>query len=155
MIHTPSEEAETFQFRATNNVDDDVVPVFVESETNSDGFPVKQNNSVSLSQNFQGYDASEIFVGNPFLPRYKVGKEIYKAGKRGNETIGSGLDLDPSAVHTKPLSEDIFKVWDLGVSAEEDELFTQLNKALSETVFQSTPPSLMIWDMEGLGRFPR
>ncbi|KAJ0076497.1 hypothetical protein Patl1_36556 [Pistacia atlantica] len=131
MIHTPSKEAETAKFPVTND-NDGVVPILVDSETNSDSCPIKQNNGISLSPVFQGDDATETFVGDPFLPSYKEGKEIYKDGKRESETIGSGLDLDPSAVELEPLSEDIFKVWDLGVSAEEEELFTQLNKALSE-----------------------
>ncbi|XP_031271711.1 uncharacterized protein LOC116130101 [Pistacia vera] len=137
MIHTPSKEAETAKFPVTND-NDGVVPILVDSETNSDSYPIKQNNGISLSPVFQGDDATETFVGDPFLPSYKEGREIYKDGKRESETIGSGLDLDPSAVELEPLSEDIFKVWDLGVSAEEEELFTQLNKALSENTFQST-----------------
>lgn len=138
MIHTPSKVAETAQFPVLND-DDGVVPILVESETNSDSYPINQDNGISVSQNFPGDDVTETFVGDPFLPSYTEGKEIYKDDQKDSETIGSGHDLDPSAVELEPLPEDIFKVWDLGVSAKEEELFTQLNNTLSETSFQFTP----------------
>lgn len=55
--------------------------------------------------------------------------------------VGPGLDMGFTASDTEPSTEDVFKVWDLGIPDEEDELIKQLNKALAENPAQSTPSS--------------
>lgn len=49
------------------------------------------------------------------------------------ENSDSGLNLSLTTNEMEPLSEDLFKVWDLGILDEEDEFSTELSKALSET----------------------
>ncbi|KAJ6692780.1 hypothetical protein OIU79_014506 [Salix purpurea] len=72
----------------------------------------------------------------PFSPNYKEDDDF-----KMSPPVGSGLDLSFSGYDTEPSTEDIFKVWDLDIPDEEDELVKQLNKALSENPAQSTPPS--------------
>ncbi|KAJ6365219.1 hypothetical protein OIU76_030065 [Salix suchowensis] len=55
--------------------------------------------------------------------------------------VGPGLDMGFTASDTEPSTEDVFKVWDLGIPDEEDELIKQLNKVLAENPAQSTPSS--------------
>ncbi|XP_057966120.1 uncharacterized protein LOC131156440 isoform X2 [Malania oleifera] len=72
---------------------------------------------------------------NPFLPNYKDKvPEIDNADQ--------GLDFDFPAYEVEPSSENIFKVWDLGIPEEEVELLVQLKKALPENGFQSIPWTL-------------
>ncbi|KAK2978286.1 hypothetical protein RJ640_017137 [Escallonia rubra] len=71
---------------------------------------------------------------NVFLPTYREDQR---------ETEGSDAEGDwgfQSSV-VEPSTEDIFKVWDLKIPAEEDELFEQLKKAFSESHSQPTPPT--------------
>ena len=46
-----------------------------------------------------------------------------------------------TASDIEPSTEDVFKVWDLGIPDEEDELIKLLSKALAENHAQSTPSS--------------
>ena len=55
--------------------------------------------------------------------------------------VGPGLVMGFTASDIEPSTEDVFKVWDLGIPDEEDELIKQLNKALTENPAQSTPSS--------------
>lgn len=170
-MYHPGKEAETAE---SGKNDDDVVPIIVESKTNNDSHPVNQKAGISFSKLFEvddtesetkndshsinqktGIPFSELFEvndtvetsdGDPFLP-------TYKEGERGSVSPDLGLDLDPFAVEIEPLSDDIFKVWDLGVPDEEDELITQLKKALAETSSASMPSTIDdsgTWEDESL-----
>lgn len=102
--------------------DDDFVPINKETETNNDG-----------SQLFQG-DLSETSLRDAFLPHYKEDDD-----QRMSKPVDSGFEMGFPAYEMEPSTEDIFKVWDLGIPSEEDELVKQLNNALSESSIQSMP----------------
>ncbi|PON99897.1 hypothetical protein TorRG33x02_043150 [Trema orientale] len=93
-----------------------------EAESSSDKSPIKEVNDLQ----------SLAFVGNPFLPSYIEGL---------NETQTDGLETDPgsSVGEIEPLAGDIFRVWDLSIPAEENELDKQLNKILEENDPESKP----------------
>lgn len=129
-MHRPDEEA-TAQSQKN---DHDVVPANEESETNNDSYPTNKRTGIPVSKLFEGVDTIDSFKGNPFLPTYKEGES-----ESVGEAIALGADLNSLAFETEPLSERIFKVWDLGVPDEEDELITQLNKALAGTSSWSGP----------------
>ena len=69
-------------------------------------------------------EPSLAYQGNPFLP-------TYSEDLKQSETIDSGLNLNSSVSDMVHSSEDIFKIWDLGIPPEEGELVKQLNKALA------------------------
>ncbi|KAB2603237.1 hypothetical protein D8674_004242 [Pyrus ussuriensis x Pyrus communis] len=75
---------------------------------------------------------SSTFTGNPFLPGYKD-------DPRMTENPELGADISSSLSEMEPSTKDIFRVWDLDVPAEEDDLVKQLNKALEESLPQSVP----------------
>lgn len=116
------EEAETAQF--PGRTDDEHVLINEEAEKGDD-LPIKLKNSTLQSLTFEG---------NPFLP-------TYNEGLKESENIESGLDLGTSAYEVEPSTEDIFRVWDLDIPVEEDELVKQLNNALTENSFDSLPSS--------------
>lgn len=124
-MHRPDEEAETAQSQKN---DHDVVTAKEESETNNDIYPTNKKTAIPVSKLFESVDTIDSFKGNPFLPSYKEGES-----ESVNEAIALGADLNSLLIETEPSSERIFKVWDLGVPDEEDELITQLNKALAGT----------------------
>ncbi|KAM1763643.1 hypothetical protein ACFX11_002966 [Malus domestica] len=72
---------------------------------------------------------SSTFTGNPFLPGYKD-------DPRMTENPELGADISSSLSEMEPSTKDIFRVWDLDVPAEEDDLVKQLNKALEESLPQ-------------------
>ena len=73
-------------------------------------------------------------LGNPFLPNYsEYMKDI--------ESPVPGLDLDFPAFVTDPSGNDIFRVWNLDIPVEEDELITQLNWAFAQSSFVPMPSS--------------
>lgn len=97
--------------------------------------PIKEE-AESSNGNFQTKDIDDLqslaFVGNPFLPSYTN-------GLKETQTIKSGSDLSLSVDEIEPSSKDIFRVWDLDIPAEENELDKQLNKILEESDLQSEP----------------
>lgn len=105
--------------------EDGSIQINKEIETSSDDFPIKEQSGNSLSQHFQ--ELSETSLGNAFLPNYE---EEYL---RMSESIDSGLDVGSSTDEIEPSTENIFRIWDLSIPSEEDELVKQLNKALSES----------------------
>ncbi|OAY52443.1 uncharacterized protein LOC110612824 isoform X1 [Manihot esculenta] len=105
--------------------EDGSIQINKEIETSSDDFPIKEQSGNSLSQHFQ--ELSETSLGNAFLPNYE---EEYL---RMSESIDSGLDVGSSTDEIEPSTENIFRIWDLSIPSEEDQLVKQLNKALSES----------------------
>ncbi|XP_068321110.1 uncharacterized protein [Pyrus communis] len=75
---------------------------------------------------------SSTFTGNPFLPGYKD-------DPRMTENLELGVDISSSLSEMEPSTRDIFRVWDLDLPVEEDDLVRQLNKALEESLPQPVP----------------
>ncbi|KAF5443856.1 hypothetical protein F2P56_036381 [Juglans regia] len=119
------EESETVQFQGETS--DDLVLINKKTERDGDHLPLKfKNNSLK----------SLTLKGNPFLP-------TYTEGVKESESIEPRLDLGSSAYGMEPSTEDIFRVWDLGIPSEEDEFGKQLNKAaLREGSFKPMPSTL-------------
>lgn len=105
---------------------DDMVLGDEEATTKGDDLPIKLKSNTLQSITFEG---------NPFLPTYTEG--LKESGR-----TESMLDLDSSAYGVEPSTEDIFRVWDLDVPAEDGELVKQLNKALTESSIESIPSTL-------------
>ncbi|KAM4089207.1 hypothetical protein ACB094_07G132200 [Castanea mollissima] len=128
-----SEEADALE---PSNVDDMVLSN-EEEKTNGDDLPIKLKNNTLQSLTFER---------NPFLPTYTEG--LKESGR-----TESMLDLGSSAYDVEPSTEDIFRVWDLNIPAEDGELVKQLNKALTDNSFESIPSTLNdsgAWkDLEG------
>ncbi|XP_065865597.1 uncharacterized protein [Euphorbia lathyris] len=101
-----------------------------ELETVNDEFPLKE-------AEYYCRDLSETSLKNAFLPNYKEDiQEVRESMSSENGSISS------STFEIEPWTQEIFKVWDLGIQAEEDELFKQLNKALAESSDQLVTPSI-------------
>lgn len=133
VLMLPSDEAVNLQSSVV--IDNEVATINKELEMKSKGFPINEETDVSSSQLFQG-DFSETSLKHAFSPNYKEDDD-----SKMSQPDGSGLDMAFSAYDTEPSTENIFKVWDLGIPDEEDELVKQLNKALSENPVHSTQPS--------------
>uniref|UniRef100_A0A2P2J514 Uncharacterized protein n=1 Tax=Rhizophora mucronata TaxID=61149 RepID=A0A2P2J514_RHIMU len=105
---------------------EDVAELFVEDAmlTNSE-----EQNTLFSSQFRE--DVTEISLENAFLPNFKEDSE---GASESNDS--SRLDKNFSAHEVEPSSKDIFRVWDLGIPADKDdlegELIKQFKKALSE-----------------------
>ncbi|WCJ40898.1 hypothetical protein M5689_021797 [Euphorbia peplus] len=105
-----------------------------EMETANDEFPVEEGAEYSLSEHFR--DISETSLRNVFLPNYK--DDIQKARETMREDIQETMSsqneaFSYSTYESEPSTQEIFKVWDLGIQPEDDELFKQLTKVLSES----------------------
>ncbi|KAK9286289.1 hypothetical protein L1049_014679 [Liquidambar formosana] len=130
-----SEETEIAQF--PGGTDNDLVPLYGEAEKSDDDGDgdVQQNKKTDTL-------LSQTYFKNAFLPNYNEDLNI-------SENIDLGLDLGLPFNEMDPSTEDIFRVWDLDISAdEEDELVKQLNKALAGSHFQSKPSTFndsMAW----------
>ena len=105
---------------------DDIVLSNEEEKTKGDDLPTKLKNNTLQSITFER---------NPFLPTYTEG--LKESGR-----TESMLDLGSSAYDVEPSTEDIFRVWDLDIPAEDGELVKQLNKALTDNSFESIPSTL-------------
>lgn len=101
--------------------DDYPIPIN-EVEENCDDIPDNQK-----AHNFR----SRAYLGNVFLPSYN---EENQRESRNTDLSSLGDEIEPS-------TDDIFKVWDLEIPAEEDELIQQLNKALTDISSPSIPAS--------------
>lgn len=113
------------QFR--ENVDEDLI--------NDDD--VGEVKSIELSEddeedfmNKHGRVKGKTSVANVFLPNYR--EDMVAVQK-----LDSGLDMGLTTYEVEPSSEDIFKVWDLGICDELDDFTKQMNKALSEIPHQN------------------
>ena len=105
---------------------DDMVLSNEEEKTKGDDLSIKLKNNTLQSLTFER---------NPFLPTYTEG--LKESGR-----TESMLDLGSSAYDVEPSTEDIFRVWDLDIPAEDGELVKQLNKALTDNSFESIPSTL-------------
>ncbi|KAK9987946.1 hypothetical protein SO802_028185 [Lithocarpus litseifolius] len=105
---------------------DDMVLSNEEDKTKGDDLPIKLKNNTLQSLTFER---------NPFLPTYT--EDLKESGR-----TESMLDLGSSAYDVEPSTEDIFRVWDLDIPAEDGELVKQLNKALTDNSFELTPSTL-------------
>ncbi|KAA8546035.1 hypothetical protein F0562_020514 [Nyssa sinensis] len=77
---------------------------------------------------------------NPFLPNYNEDlKQI--------EITDSGVDMGFPIFAMELATDDIFRLWDLDIPAEEDELTKQLNKALAQS---SSQPIASTFDDSGV-----
>lgn len=110
---------------------------FLEIKTETEEFPRSPNDRLSInneaessSDGSQNRDVNDLhslaFVGNPFLPSYVEGLSETQAIELKTESSSSVDDI-------KPVTDDIFRVWDLNIPAEENELDKQLNKVLEES----------------------
>lgn len=125
-----NDKAETEQFQG--NTENDLLLTNEEGKADGSGLPrnLKENTLQSIA-----------FEGNPFLPTYTEGKE--------DQDTESELGFGSSTFEMEPLSEDIFKVWDLGIPAEEGELDKQLKQALtgsSQELISSTSNASGQWE---------
>uniref|UniRef100_A0A803Q9N4 Fructose-bisphosphate aldolase n=1 Tax=Cannabis sativa TaxID=3483 RepID=A0A803Q9N4_CANSA len=134
-----TETAEDGQFSGTRAENEDESPKHVisllsiteEAGSSSDISPIRDPNDLqSLS-----------FVGNPFLPTYIEGSSATK-------TIELETDPSYSVDEIEPLTDDIFKVWDLSIPSEENVLDKQLNKILEESDPQFKPSTLNDSDIQ-------
>ncbi|KAL2469330.1 uncharacterized protein Fot_50906 [Forsythia ovata] len=75
---------------------------------------------------------SENDMKNVFLPTYNENSKDLGISNTEVDLIFQESELEQS-------TEDIFKVWDLDIPPEEDELIEQLNKALAESTLEPTP----------------
>ncbi|XP_062076901.1 uncharacterized protein LOC133781829 [Humulus lupulus] len=113
--------------RHANNL----LSIIEEAGSSSDISPIRDPND----------SQSVTFVGNPFLPSYIEGSSATETAE---------LETDPSysVDEIEPLADDIFKVWDLSIPAEENELDKQLNKILEESDPQLKPSILNDSDIQ-------
>ena len=100
---------------------EDMVLSNEEEKTKGDDLSIKLKNNTLQSLTFER---------NPFLPTYTEG--LKESGR-----TESMLDLGSSAYDVEPSTEDIFRVWDLDIPAEDGELVKQLNKALTESSIET------------------
>ncbi|OMO75531.1 hypothetical protein COLO4_26040 [Corchorus olitorius] len=125
------EEAETANYSGRTEDDLAVIPIDGDDETNTSNDRIKRRIGIT-------------FKGDPFLPTYNE-DEVW------GEATDLGLDMNISAIEaieTNPSTVDIFRVWDLDIPAEEDDLIKQLNKAITETSTESVPSAFddsMAW----------
>ncbi|KAJ4838091.1 hypothetical protein Tsubulata_022154 [Turnera subulata] len=124
-----AEPASVLSLRRTNG---DSIPDG-DTETNNDELTVEGDIGVFLSQPCE-VDGSETSLKNAFLPTYKEEDD-----QRMTRPIDSEFDPGVWENEMEPPIDDIFRVWDLGIPAETDDLVEQLNKALTETFAQSMP----------------
>ena len=97
---------------------------------------VQTNDDIPISKESKDDNDLESFTfkGNPFLPGYNDDFGV-------TENLELGVDMKSWAHEVKPPTEDIFRVWNLELPEEEDELVKQLNNALEEGLPQSLPSS--------------
>lgn len=115
-------DTEHFQRRTQRSL----LPINEDAESGDDDMPTDEDAS-----NLQ----SSTFTGNPFLPGYRDDE----LGVTGNLELGANVVSTVSEM--EPSTEDIFRVWDLDVLVEEDDLVKQLEKALEESSLQPLPPT--------------
>ncbi|XP_022726383.1 uncharacterized protein LOC111282536 [Durio zibethinus] len=123
------EEAKTAYYSGRTDDNLVVIPINGDTETNTNNVPIKWTHNLLQ---FYKEDSSETFLGDPFL-------STYNEDERKGAAIDLGLQLSLSTEETNGSTVDIFRVWDLDIPVEEDDLIKQLNKAIAETSFQSMP----------------
>ncbi|CAK9142081.1 unnamed protein product [Ilex paraguariensis] len=93
---------------------------------------VEENSDDHLINRKTDTSPSTINLENVFLP-------TYNEDLREIRTTNSEVDFGFPGLASEPSNEDIFKVWDLDIPDEEDELITQLNKAIAESSLEPIP----------------
>ncbi|KAA8536045.1 hypothetical protein F0562_028523 [Nyssa sinensis] len=117
-----SEEAETSQ-NLGRSVSDTVL-INEEAEKDVDDYTIKEKTYTRRSR---------MDLVNGFLPNYNEDRKQI-------ENADSGVDLGGFPIFVmEPSTDNIFRVWDLDIPAEEDELIKQLNKVLAESSLQPRP----------------
>ncbi|KAL7608705.1 uncharacterized protein LOC111904335 [Lactuca sativa] len=88
-------------------------------------------------------------LNHPFLPNFndEMMKIEYSDSDSGSD---SDLGFRVSELVMEPESEDIFKVWELDIPVEEDELVKELKEALSENDATSRVPRMKSLKIESL-----
>ncbi|XP_050230916.1 uncharacterized protein LOC126679936 [Mercurialis annua] len=126
----PSTETRIVEFRERTNDDFVSVETNIVTEERNYDFPSKEETSISLTEHLQG-DNTKSPLRNVFLPNYKYEEEDV------GEFVDSGSGIGYSTPEQS--KQDIFKVWDLELQSEEDELVNLWNKALSGGSVKSVP----------------
>ncbi|GMH23597.1 hypothetical protein Nepgr_025440 [Nepenthes gracilis] len=101
------------------------------------------NDSALLADNIGCAALTKNHLMNAFQPNYNDEMP-------GTETSDLGLDMGLSFYELELSSDQIFKVWDLGISDEEDDFTKQLNKALSESSSQTVRATSEDESLDGL-----
>lgn len=99
---------------------------------NTNNIPIEKRTGTPLQ--FLQEDSTEMFRGDPFRP-------TYKENERKDSAVDSGVKSSLSAEEMNSSTVDIFRVWDLDIPDEEDDLIKELNKVVAETTtsFPSMP----------------
>ncbi|MBA0655254.1 hypothetical protein Goklo_007756, partial [Gossypium klotzschianum] len=108
------------------------IPVDGDNGINTNNIPIKKRTGTELQ--FLQEDSTEVFRGDPFRP-------TYKENERKDSAADSGVKSSLSAEEMNSSTVDIFRVWDLDIPDEEDDLIKELNEAAAETTtsFPSMP----------------
>ncbi|KAK3195366.1 hypothetical protein Dsin_026676 [Dipteronia sinensis] len=118
-----SEETQTAESLGRND-DDEVVSFNLKSGKIKERYQI---NKKIVSQLLYNDDPAETFVMDPFLPSFNDDERV-------SEVFDSGFNSDLVAVEMEPLSDDIFKVWDVVVPAEKDELVNAIVDTSSQLI---------------------
>ncbi|KAJ8767114.1 hypothetical protein K2173_013511 [Erythroxylum novogranatense] len=119
----PGEVGSSNFVESVEGIEHESIPAIEETGTRSDGSTIENGTSVLFSQLLLE-PLSETSVKDPFLPNYK--DESAAANDSEDSELDAGL-----TTNEEPSTEDIFRVWDLGIPEEEAELIKQLKKALA------------------------
>ncbi|GAB2291752.1 hypothetical protein Dimus_026004 [Dionaea muscipula] len=126
------EDAAGYSKGAPDDDDDD----FMEDEAGSSGISTNHDHTDLSSKNPDGATCPKKRLVNAFRPDFRD-----ELPAIGNTDLGfdPGFSVDDDS---EVLPNDIFKVWDLGTSEEEDEFTKQLSKALAGISSPATTPSV-------------
>ncbi|MBA0863203.1 hypothetical protein Goshw_018190 [Gossypium schwendimanii] len=108
------------------------IPVDGDNGINTNNIPIKKRTGTELQ--FLQEDSTEVFRGDPFRP-------TYKENERKDSAADSGVKSSLSAEEMNSSTVDIFRVWELDIPDEEDDLIKELNEVSAETTtsFPSMP----------------
>ncbi|KAK8508997.1 hypothetical protein V6N13_130742 [Hibiscus sabdariffa] len=121
------EEAANYLGRTDDNLL--IIPV---NGANVGNIPIKRR--TGTKQQYLQEDSSETVRGDPFRPTYKEEERKDNAVDLGIQSILSAEEMNSSTA-------DIFRVWDLDIPDEEDDLIKELNKVAAKATpsFESMP----------------
>ncbi|KAL4383764.1 hypothetical protein GQ457_15G013280 [Hibiscus cannabinus] len=124
------EEAANYLGRTDGNLL--IIPVNGDNEANVGNIPIKKR--TGTKQQYLQEDSSETFRGDPFRP-------TYKEEERKDDVVDLGIQSILSAEEINSSTVDIFRVWDLDLPDEEDDLIKELNKFAAKATpsFESMP----------------
>ncbi|GMJ00598.1 hypothetical protein like AT4G38980 [Hibiscus trionum] len=118
------EEEETANYLGRTDDNLLIVPINGDNETNTGNIPIRKR--TGTMQQYLKDGSSETFRGDPFRPTYKEEERKDNVVDVGIQSILSAEEMNSSTV-------DIFRVWDLDILDEEDDLLKELNKVAAET----------------------